>query len=184
MPENVTASGSERLAKAVEDWAARPLVPAVGALETLHIGDTDLPWLEAGDGSALQLLHVDLNQGLWISKTRLPPGHRVPTHYHTGLVFAVTLQGAWHYVERPEAINRPGSYLFEPAASRHTLVTAHDVPGDTIAWFAIYGANVNLDDQGNITSIIDAKTALDLYRGYCAALDLDCSRLIVHGEAT
>ncbi|MFT3727163.1 MAG: 2,4'-dihydroxyacetophenone dioxygenase family protein [Terricaulis sp.] len=175
-------TSEEKLLKFAQDYMARPVVPAHGALPTLHIGAEDLPYMEAGDGSALQLLHVDLNIGLWISKTRLPPGYRVPTHYHTGLVYAVTLQGAWYYLESPEAVNRPGSYLFEPAGSRHTLVTPPEQTGDTIAWFAIYGANINLDTDGKIVSIVDARAALDLYRGYCAALGLDCSQLIVVGE--
>ena len=55
-------------------------------------------------------------------------------------------------------------------------------PSHTIAWFAIYGANINIDADGKIVSIVDAKAALDLYRGYCQAMDLDCSKLIVHGE--
>lgn len=182
MPETVMQSADQRLSEAVAAYARRPIVPSQGVLETLHIGANDLPWLEAGDGSALQLLHVDLNQGLWISKTRLPPGYRVPTHYHTGLVFAVTLQGEWFYLESPEAVNRPGSYLFEPAGSRHTLVTPADMGEDMITWFAIYGANINVDDQGQVTSIVDAKAVLDLYRAYCDALGLDGSKLIVHGE--
>jgi len=182
MDDGAKISPEEKLAAAIASFAGRPIVPAVGALETQHVGADDLPWLDAGDGSALQLLHVDLNQGLWISKTRLRPGYRVATHFHTGLVFAVTLQGSWHYLESPEAVNRPGSYLFEPAGSRHTLVAPATNTEDMIAWFAIYGANVNLDDNGQVTSIIDAKAALDLYRAYCNALGLDCSKLIVHGE--
>lgn len=172
----------ERLAAFAAELAARPMIPAHGSGETAHVGDTDLPWAEAGDGSALQLLHVDLRNGLWISKTRLPPGYKVITHYHTGIVFAVTLQGSWYYLESPESVNRPGSYLFEPAGSRHTLVTPADQTGDTIAWFAIYGANINIDADGKVLSVVDAKAALDVYRGYCDALGLDCSRLIVHGE--
>lgn len=171
-----------QLAAMAAERASRPIVPSVGGLETLHIGENDLPWLEFGDGGALQLLHVDLNQGLWISKTRLPPGYRVATHFHTGLVFAVTLKGSWHYLESPEAVNRPGSYLFEPAGSRHTLVTPADMDGEMITWFAIYGANINLDEAGNVTSIVDAKSVLDLYRDYCGVLGLDCTKLIVHGE--
>jgi quercetin dioxygenase-like cupin family protein len=182
MTQSPDLAAAARLAAFAAELRAKPPVPAAGLLPTQHIGAEELPWAEAGDGSAIQLLHVDLNQGLWISKTRLPAGYRVITHYHTGLVFAVTLQGSWHYLESPEAINRPGSYLFEPAGSRHTLVTPSDMQGDMIAWFAIYGANVNLDDEGNIVSIVDARAALALYRGYCAALGLDCSKLIVHGE--
>ena len=162
--------------------AERPIVPLTSDQETLHVGANDLPWMEAGDGSALQLLHVDLNQGLWISKSRIPAGYQVPTHYHTGLVFAVTLQGRWYYAETPEAVNSPGSYLFEPAGSRHTLCTPDDQQEDTIAWFAIYGANINLDAESRISSVIDARAALEIYRGYCAALELDISKLIVIGE--
>lgn len=169
------------LAAWIASVMARPVIPATGALDTLHLGDEDLPYMMAPDGAGLQLLHVDLGAGLWISKTRLPPGHRVPTHYHTGLVFAVTLKGAWYYEETPEHVNRPGSYLFEPAGSRHTLVTPPDQDGETIAWFAIYGANLNLDENGAVTSIVDARTALELYRGYCDAMGLDCSKLIVTG---
>jgi 2,4'-dihydroxyacetophenone dioxygenase len=182
MDDAAHLSRQERLAAAMADYVARPMVPALGALETLHVGSDDLPWMDAGDGSALQLLHVDLNSGLWISKTRLRPGYRVPTHYHTGFVFAVTLQGSWCYLESPDCVNRPGSYLFEPAGSRHTLVTPDDAAEDMVTWFAIYGANINLDDLGAVTSIIDAKAVLDLYRSYCRALELDCSKLIVHGE--
>ncbi len=171
----------ERLLAFAQKVMARPLVPSDGALPTLHIGAEDLPWAEAGDGSAIQLLHVDLGAGLWISKTRLPPGYRVATHYHTGFVYAVTLQGSWWYEESPEAVNQLGSYLYEPAGSRHTLVTPKDQSGDTVVWFAIYGANINLNAAGDIDSIMDARTALDIYRGYCDALDLDCSKLIVHG---
>jgi quercetin dioxygenase-like cupin family protein len=126
MDDASTLTPEARLAALIQERASRPMVPAHGALETLHLGNDELPWMEIGGGSALQMLHVDLNQGLWISKTRLPPGTRVPTHFHTGLVFAVTLQGSWHYLESPEAVNRPGSYLFEPAGSRHTLVTPAD----------------------------------------------------------
>jgi len=161
---------------------ARPIVPTHSDQHTLHVGADELPWMEAGDGSALQLLHVDLNQNLWVSKSRIPPGYRVPTHYHTGLVFAVTLQGRWYYAETPEAVNSPGSYLFEPAGSLHTLCTPADQEGDTVAWFAIYGANINVDGDHKITSIVDARAAFELYTGYCEALGLDTSKLIVTGE--
>lgn len=166
----------------VAKMAARPIIPTATDQATLHVGTDDLPWLEAGDGSAIQLLHVDLQQGIWISKSRIPPGHRVMKHYHTGIVYAVTLQGRWFYAETPEAVNNPGSYLFEPAGSLHTLCTPPDQEGDTIAWFAIYGANVNVDDEGKIVSIFDAHAVLEIYRGYCEALGLDCSKLIVIGE--
>jgi quercetin dioxygenase-like cupin family protein len=179
---DMTALMPPKLAAFVAEMMARPIVPAASNAETLHIGKDDLPWLEAGDGSAIQLLHVDLGQGLWISNTRVPPGHKVIKHFHTGFVYAVTHQGQWYYEETPDAVSGPGSYLFEPAGSVHTLCTPADQQGDTIVWFAIYGANINIDAEGKIVSIVDARSALDLYRGYCEAMDLDCSKLIVIGE--
>lgn len=170
------------LAEFASRMAARPIVPASSDTPTWHVGIDDLPFAEAGDGSAIQLLHVDLNQGLWISNTRLPPNYKVIKHFHTGFVYAVTHKGRWHYAESPEAVNSPGSYLFEPAGSVHTLLTPADQVGDTVVWFAIQGANVNLDDDGKIVSVVDARSALELYRGYCDALGLDYSKLIVIGE--
>lgn len=165
-----------------EKLAKRPMFPAEGDNGTLHVGADHLPYAEAGDGSAIQVLHVDLNTNLWISKVRLPPGYRVVKHYHTGHVYGVTLQGRWFYAEAPEEVNAPGSYLFEPAGSVHTLCTPADQQGDTVVWFAIQGSNVNLDEHGKVVSVMDARLALEMYRGYCDALGLDRSRLIVFGE--
>lgn len=170
------------LAAFVTEWVQRPMIPTQGAADTMHVGIDDLPWLEAGDGSAIQLLHVDLNQNLWVTNARLPAGYSVITHFHTGHVFAVTHKGSWYYAESPDAVCTPGSYLFEPAGSVHTLKTPADQEGDTLVWFAIFGANLNLDAEGKLVSVVDARSSLELYRGYCKALGLDCSRTIVVGE--
>jgi hypothetical protein len=42
----------------------------------------------------------------------------------------------------------------------HTLTVVED---DTRVWFQIYGANLNLDDEGNVESIIDAGGILEAY---------------------
>ncbi|WP_419555392.1 2,4'-dihydroxyacetophenone dioxygenase family protein [Sphingomonas arenae] len=178
----MTSAIPPALAEFAAKMAAKPIIPTDADAPTLHVGLDDLPFAEAGDGSAIQLLHVDLNQGLWISNTRLPPGYKVVRHFHTGLVYAVTHKGRWYYAETPEAVSSPGSYLFEPAGSTHTLMTPADQEGDTLVWFAIYGANVNLDDEGKVVSVIDARRALELYRGYCDALGLNYDKLIVVGE--
>lgn len=167
---------------ALSIMAGRPLVPGHGLLETMHIGDDDLPWIPLVEGTYIQLVHVDLATNLWVQKTRMAPGSRARTHYHTGMVFAVTLQGSWYYLESPDAVNSPGSYLFEPAGSRHTLYVPAEQEGDTVAWFAIYGANINLDENGEVVSIVDARFSLELYRSYCEAKGLDCSKLIIQGE--
>jgi len=130
----------------------------------------------------LQLLQVDLNQNLWIVRNRLKPGFCIDTHYHTGPVFAVTLSGEWFYKEYPDKVNKAGSYLYEPAHSIHTLTVAADAKEDAVVWFAVFGSNVNIDDKGNVTSVLDAATLLKVYRLLCAAEGKTCDKVIVLGE--
>lgn len=170
------------VAEVFAQFAGRSMVPTSGPREAHHIGDSDLPYVYAGEGSELQLLHVDLNQGLWISKTRFSPGVTLPRHFHTGHVFAVTLRGEWYYKEYPESVNRAGSYLFEPAGSVHTLMVSEQA-GITEAWFAIQGANVLIDENGRPTAIVDAQSALDVYRAFCRAQGKSCDQLLVIGES-
>ena len=127
--------------------------------KALHRGEAELPFVALGDGTHLQLLQVDVDAGLWVIRTKFEAGVTVPTHKHTGEVFAFTLTGSWKYLEYPE-VNLPGSYLYEPAGSVHTLTVVED---DTRVWFQIYGANLNLDADGNVESIIDAGGILDAY---------------------
>jgi hypothetical protein len=37
----------------------------------------------------------------------------------------------------------------------------------TDVWFAIRGANLNLDDGGNVESVLDAGSVLEIYRAQC-----------------
>lgn len=132
----------------------------------IHRSEDELPFVDAGDGTQLQLLHVDVEGGLWVVRTRFAPGVVVPTHKHTGEVFAFTLAGRWKYAEYPE-VNTAGSYLYEPAGSVHTLTVSADGNGLTDVWFAIRGANLNLDAHGNVTSVIDAGAIRDVYLALC-----------------
>lgn len=141
----------------------------MGIPEALHRAPNDLPFVEFTDGVELQLLQVDIEGGLWIVRTRFNPGVTVPRHKHTGEVYAVTFSGAWKYLEYPDTVNRAGSYLYEPSGSIHTLTT--DVEGVseiTDVWFAIRGANLNLNDAGDVESVVDAGSILEQYYDGCA----------------
>ena len=152
------------------------------AREAILIQERDLPWVDLPDGSQLQVLHVDLNQNLWVVRNRFKPGFCIDTHYHTGPVFAFTSAGEWYYKEYPDKVNKAGSYLFEPAHSLHTLTVADDATEEAVVWFAIFGSNVNVDDNGDVTSILDAKTVLGVYRALCQATGQSCEATIVVGE--
>jgi 2,4'-dihydroxyacetophenone dioxygenase len=148
------------------------------ARRAIHRGESDLPFVEYAEGVALQLLQVDLDQGLWIVRTRFQPGVTIQTHRHTGCVFAVTLAGSWKYREYPE-VNTAGSYLFEPAGSVHTLTVPADERGVTDVWFAIYGANLNLDARGNVEAVLDAEFVHVFYLDACRKQGVSAPAVIV-----
>lgn len=155
---------------------------ALEVQRAIHRGENDLPFVDFQEGVRLQLLQVDLEQGLWIVRTRFAPGVTIQTHKHTGCVFAVTFAGVWKYLEYPE-VNRAGSYLFEPAGSVHTLTVPDEgQKEETDVWFAIYGANLNLDAAGNVEMVIDAKFVHELYLGACRERGLPEPAVIVGGR--
>jgi hypothetical protein len=90
----------------------------------------------------------------------------IQRHRHTGEVFAFTLRGAWRYLEYPD-VNTAGSYLYEPAGAIHTLHVPATNREVTDVWFAIHGANLNLDADGKVEAVLDAATVLEIYRGQC-----------------
>ncbi len=122
----------------------------------IHIGDDELPFVEIGAGNKLKVLQVKEREGLWIVENIFQGGFAVQTHRHTGPVWGYTTSGAWKYKES-EYVNRAGSFLYEPAGSVHTLTCIED---DTRVWFHMYGANLNLDDDGNVDSVTDGAGTL------------------------
>ena len=140
---------------------AAPGIPAA-----LHRAESDLPFVFYQEGVDFQLLQVDVEAGLWVIRARFQPGVTIQRHKHTGEVFAFTLKGSWRYFEYPE-INTAGSYLYEPAGSIHTLHVPATNTEVTDVWFAIHGANLNLDGEGNVESVLDAAAALAVYRSAC-----------------
>ncbi len=131
--------------------------------------EEDLPFVDLGDGSTMQLLQVDVDAGLWVIRTRFAAGMTVDTHKHTGVVHAFTLSGSWKYLEYPDDLNVAGSYLFEPAGSIHTLHVPDTNTEVTDVFFTIHGANLNLDAEGNVTTVIDAGGIRDFYLAMCEA---------------
>lgn len=136
---------------------------------TVHRGEDELPFVNLGDGSLLQVLQVDLGAGIWIIRNRFVPGTSVQRHRHTGAVYAFTQSGSWHYMESPESVNTAGSYLYEPAGSVHTLTVPDTNQDLTDVWFTIHGANLNLREDDSVEMVIDAHTVLDFYRAMCEA---------------
>jgi hypothetical protein len=94
-------------------------------------------------------------------------------------VLGFTLSGAWHYQESAQEINRAGSYLFEPAGSVHTLEVLPDSDGPADVWFAIWGANLNLDAEGNVELVLDGALMLSSYLSLCEQRGLGVPPVVV-----
>ncbi|MDG2114221.1 MAG: 2,4'-dihydroxyacetophenone dioxygenase family protein [Actinomycetota bacterium] len=132
----------------------------------IHRGDDELPWIDNGCGTSVKVLVAKVQEALWIVRTQFQPGVAVQIHKHTGPVYAYTLSGAWHYKES-DYVNRAGSFLYEPAGSIHTLLVPADNDEVTDVWFQIYGANLNLREDGTVESVTDAASVLESYRRSC-----------------
>jgi 2,4'-dihydroxyacetophenone dioxygenase len=131
----------------------------------VHIGADELPWVEIGGGSKFRVIQVREKEGLWIVQNIFQTGYEVQKHRHTGPVWGYTVSGAWKYKEY-DYVNRAGSFLYEPAGSVHTLQCIED---ETLVWFHMYGANLNLDADGNVESVTDGAGSLNAYYMLCEA---------------
>ena len=134
----------------------------------LHRSEDELPFVTLEEGVEMQVLQIDIPNGLWVIRSRFQPGTRVQKHKHTGQVFAFTLSGSWKYEEYDD-VNTAGSYLFEPAGSIHTLIVPATNTEVTDVWFAIYGANLNLAEDGSVDLVIDAQMVYEFYVALCEA---------------
>ena len=134
--------------------------------EAVHFGNDELPFVDIGDGSLLKVLQVKTGEGLWIIENIFKNGYEVQKHRHTGPVWGYTTSGAWKYKEY-DYVNRAGSFLYEPAGSVHTLQCIED---NTQVWFQMYGSNLNLDADGNVTSVADGAITLEFYMAMCAEM--------------
>jgi quercetin dioxygenase-like cupin family protein len=158
--------------------SAIPAAMLVQADELPYINlDSSLPFVNEGSFK-LQLLHVNVEAGLWVIRTLFRPGTTLQKHKHTGEIFAFTNSGSWHYLEYPNDINVKDSYLFEPAGSVHTLHVPASNSEDTEVCFVMNGANLNLDAQDEVESVLDAGAMLDVYRSMCEAEGKSISALL------
>jgi quercetin dioxygenase-like cupin family protein len=176
VPERAIGGGDFRLSNAEVENGER--MNKTSAPTALHRGTEELPFADLGGGLWLQLAMVDLPNGLWVMRIRLDPGTVLLRHRHTGPVHAFTVSGRWRYLEYDD-VNLPGSYLYEPAQSVHTLEAPGDNDAVTEVCFSILGSNLNLNDENEIVSIDNATSILKLYRMRCEEQDLPSPNVIV-----
>ena len=120
------------------------------------------PWADTGMGVLLKVVRFDIQRGTWVILNRFKPGVQLQKHRHTGSVDAFTSAGRWHYLEYDFYVT-PGSYLFEPANSVHTLHVPEDNTEDTDVCFIIEGALLNLAEDGSVEYVSDGPSTLAAY---------------------
>ncbi len=135
--------------------------------ESFHAATDDLPWADnwAGDpGIKLKLMMADIEGGRYAVRMLFEPGLAVTPHKHSGEIHAFTFAGEWAYTDYPDSPpNTPGSYLFEPPGSTHSLKVADHVEGLTDVMFIMYGAMLHLDESGAVVGVTDAESVLREY---------------------
>lgn len=128
--------------------------------------ERDLPMVEIAPGLSVQLLQVDFDHNIRITRSILAPGTRLRTHLHSGHVYAWTLGGTWKYEEHAES-STANSFLYEPAGSDHTLTVPADSGESADVVFIVHGSNIEKDDQGRIVGVTDAAAIARAYLDAC-----------------
>jgi quercetin dioxygenase-like cupin family protein len=136
-------------------------------IDTALIDADALPWVPFvpyTDKAFLKMLKIDPVRGEWIVLLKLPAGMDLPRHHHSGTVHVYTLEGAWKYKEH-DWIARPGSFVFETAASAHTPIALDE--GDVVVFNIVVGDWILLDDKDQVLAIENWKTMFKRYTEYC-----------------
>lgn len=97
---------------------------------------------------------------------RVRRGGHLGRHFHATPVHGLVLSGSWRYIER-DWVARPGSYVFEPAGDRHTLVC--DDPEGMTTFFHIFGPIIYLNPDDSVAFIDDNAALIARAKAHYAA---------------
>ncbi len=142
-------------------------ISEVKPVPTKSIDGTELPWVPFApysDEVLLKYHHINPVHGEILVSMRFPPGLRLPTHYHTGIVIGHTLTGAWRYLEH-DWVSRAGGTVYETAGSSHTPESCGEEEAEV--FFVIVGELLFLDEHGEIVARENHLTSMERYLSYC-----------------
>ena len=136
-----------------------------------------LPWVEIGMDIMFKYLSVNESTGAY-TLTKYPPGTQIPTHRHSGTVFAYTIQGEWTYLE-DDFVATAGCVICEMPNSNHTLKVFDDSPEEMILLTHQTGDLITFDDEGELMAIDDAQTHLAQYLMFAKYQDLNVDASLI-----
>jgi len=137
-----------------------------------------LPWVEIGMDIMFKYLSICEATGAYTILTKYPPGTQIPTHRHSGTVFAYTLQGKWTYLE-DDFVATAGCVICEMPNSNHTLKVFDDSPEEMILLTHQTGDLITFDDEGELMAIDDAQTHLAQYLMFAKYQDLNVDASLI-----
>ena len=136
-------------------------------IDTALIDVEALPWhpfLPYADDVFVKLIKVNPVSGEWVTLLKAPAHVQLPRHHHSGTVMVYTLSGEWRYLEH-DWVAKPGSFVYETAASSHTPV---GVGNDEVITLNIVVGDWNLVTEDNqVLAIENWKTAVKRYLDHC-----------------
>lgn len=136
-------------------------------LDVNYMSGADNPWIPftpLSDQVFLKYWKVDPVRGEIVVSMKFPGGLVLPTHYHTGMVIAHTVKGAWRYQEN-NWVSRAGDSVYEVAGSSHTPESLDE----TEIFFILVGELLFLDEDNRILWAENHKTSIERYTDYCEA---------------
>jgi 2,4'-dihydroxyacetophenone dioxygenase len=141
----------------------------INAYDALYIPVNDTPWFPYGQSRCdVQLIQADPATGCWMVRLRGPAGGNPGIHRHYGSVLALTLRGAWRYLEHAW-VARTGDIIHETPGSVHTLVLVEE----SEIFFVIEGALEYLDTHGQPLAHEDWRSITQKYADFCRIRGLE-----------
>jgi 2,4'-dihydroxyacetophenone dioxygenase len=150
-------------------------VKTLQELDVNYMSGADNPWVPftpLSEKVFLKYWKIDPVRAEIIVSMRVPVDVELGTHYHTGIVVAHTISGAWRYRES-DWVARAGDTLYEVAGSSHTPEAFED----SEIFFYMTGELLFLDPDNKILWQENHKTSTDRYMHYCADNDIQARDL-------
>lgn len=125
-------------------------------------------WVPQADGVWFKPLLLSVSEGYYVNLLRVTKSGVLSRHRHSGPVHAITLRGAWHYLEH-DWTAKAGDYAFEPPGETHTLVVPDDC-SEMITLFHVSGGYVYVDPHGVALGYEDVFTKISAASRHYEAL--------------
>jgi len=134
-------------------------------MSDILVKTTDLPWVPLAEGIDYRVLRTSPETGSWTVLFRAQPGSSFAKHRHLGAGEYYMVKGRMEYRAGAAVA---GDYGYEPLDSVHEET---NFPEYTELYFTNYGAVAFLDEDDNVTSILDHNVITDLAAAHSGAVD-------------